>query len=1013
MNVVREAFEGVLTKHAEGAAEPGCAWTFSFQEMDPVSSTDSMFQQVIGSLGGLEGYKEVIHPEVLIVTPTEGGGGGSSLNVLGVDMMSRYCMNESLATAAATWKDRLVVDAADLTDLLNLGGSTSIRSDVIKTSEGKPHDSELWLTTPKHYRIERTFEYIGESCLHRVKMVRESSDSFDSMKASDVSRADVKYQYELVWTNLTSKHEHILSHVIRMMQIIQDTIIPITKVKAAEVRKEYLDLVSGHVDRRTPDAQFLAPKPVTLEQRQLVSGDEFPTEAYGNITILKGYCVTDKADGERMLLFVNKKGEAFFINSDLEIRPSSFNFIGAGTSTRAISGPILMDGEYVSARHRIDNVQKDLFAAFDIYFVKDEAVYKYPLVSTTTSSGKTRYDILKDVCSKCGEAMYHELVAKTHSFAEGDNMRDACKALLSKKTLPYDIDGLVFTPADLSVCGYYPGNAVKFPVSMRWDMVFKWKPPQQNTIDFLVSETIPKVRDQATNVIYRRFELMTGYDASQWEPITVSEGLKLRYDPKHGSGRDTRYVKRVFKPLTNGDAGVGVAMVPEACVCVDGSVFATDTIVEFGFDVEAWRSGTHISKCWIPLRVRTDKTRTYRNTKTISKTANDFKVAMSIWRSIHKPVTIEMLTSPLKADDVVTLPGSLAERLLSVDDVYYSRRIPHQHRLSVNMLNFHNHGVKKVLYHKYAEKKDTLLELACGMAGDLPRWQDEGFRFVLGIDLVADNICKAGDGSYARLLNTIHTYRQRGISKPMQNIVFAIGDCAMPLRNGACTEDPDSKALLRVIFKRQNAARLDPMYKHINGAAENNFSTVSCQFAIHYFFQSEEKLNGFLDNVADNLRSGGVFIATFMDGQQVHDLLVANKGKVEGIKRKVPVWAIISRYGSTYGETAPSLTTPPPAESSAMGAARAQVQANVFGKHVDVYIETTGKLIPEFLVHTPTLITKMKDRNISLVDTQLFSHNFNEVPKTAQLYSDIEALRNDPVQTQFSFLNRWIVFRKN
>ena len=1011
MNVVREAFEGVLKKHAEVAAEPGCAWSFTFQELGTESSTDSMFQHVVSSLSALEGYKEVIYPEVLIVTPTEGG---SVLSVSGVDLMSRYCMNEHLNGGALpvgySWNERLVVEAADLTDLLNLGGA-SIRSDVVKTSEGQPFDADAWMTTPKHYRIERAFEYVGDSCIHRVKMVREASDSFDSMKTCDLSNATVKYQYEIGWTDLTSKHEKILSHVIRMLQIIQDTIIPITKVKANEVRKEYLDLVSGHVDRRVPDAQFLAPKPVTLEQRQLVSGDDFPAEAYGNITILKGYCVTDKADGERMLLFVNKKGEAYFINSDLEIRPSSFSFATSGA--RAISGPILIDGEYVAARRRIDHVQKDLYAAFDIYFVKDDAVYKYPLVNTASSpSAKTRYDILRDICSKCEDAEYHELIAKTHSFAEGDNMRDACKALLSKKTLPYDIDGLVFTPADLSVCAYYPGNAVKFPVSMRWDMVFKWKPPEQNTIDFLVSEVSPKIRDPATNVIYRGFELMTGYDANQWEPITVSEGLRQRYGTsQHGSKmKDSRYVKRVFKPLTNGDAGVGVAMVPDACVCVDGSVFATDTIVEFGFDVDAWRTGKHISRCWIPLRVRADKTRTYRNTNTISKTANDFKVAMSIWRSIHKPVTIEMLTSPLQKADTPSLPGSLAERLLSVDDVYYSRRIPHQHRLSVNMLNFHNHGVKKVLYHTYADKKDTLLELACGMAGDLPRWQDEGFRFVLGIDLVSDNICKAGDGSYARLLNTINTFRQRGINRTSQHIVFAIGDCAMPIRNGACTDDPESKALLRVIFKRQSPVRLDPMYRQINGAAENNFSTVSCQFAIHYFFQSEEKLNGFLDNVADNLRSGGVFIATFMDGQQVHDLLTTNKGIVEGRKRNVPVWAIIRKY-DTFGDI--PVANIPVAESSAMGAARALVQADVFGKHVDVYIETTGKLIPEFLVHTPTLIAKMKDRNMSLVDTQLFSYNFNQVPATAQLYSDIVALRDDPVQTQFSFLNRWVVFRKN
>ena len=41
-----------------------------------------------------------------------------------------------------------------------------------------------------------------------------------------------------------------------------------------------------------------------------------------------------------------------------------------------------------------------------------------------------------------------------------------------------------------------------------------------------------------------------------------------------------------------------------------------------------------------------------------------------------------------------------------------------------------------------------------------------------------------------------------------------------------------------------------------------NFDVVSCQFAMHYAFDSEQRARTFLRNVATRLRPGGVFIGT-------------------------------------------------------------------------------------------------------------------------------------------------------
>ena len=51
------------------------------------------------------------------------------------------------------------------------------------------------------------------------------------------------------------------------------------------------------------------------------------------------------------------------------------------------------------------------------------------------------------------------------------------------------------------------------------------------------------------------------------------------------------------------------------------------------------------------------------------------------------------------------------------------------------------------------------------------------------------------------------------------------------------------------------------------------FDVVSSQFAIHYFFENKTSLGNFLQNVSDNLKTGGYFIGTCFDGKRVFDSL--------------------------------------------------------------------------------------------------------------------------------------------
>jgi hypothetical protein len=179
-------------------------------------------------------------------------------------------------------------------------------------------------------------------------------------------------------------------------------------------------------------------------------------------------------------------------------------------------------------------------------------------------------------------------------------------------------------------------------------------------------------------------------------------------------------------------------------------------------------------------------------------------------------------------------------------------------------------------------------------------------------------------------------------------------------------------------------------------------------FAIHYFFESEMKLEQFLKNVSDNLQTNGLFFATFMDGVSVeNELAKSKKGIIEGRKvfdeYSVPVWAIIKQYNKeTY-----------------------------YNKKIDVFIENTQKLISEFLVNFDFLVKKAKEFNLILEDTELFSESYEKIKKDFEkpeliktkynLYENwriedhkksLVELETNEISKKFSFLNRWVVFKK-
>ena len=933
-------------------------------------------------------YVETVESECMDAISDE-----NILQIKGISNILKYCMSDNYKKMQQSWSKERLLASDELTDLFDskLTIKLANRQEITEPAN--------WKDSRKYFKINKRIVFTDEAHNTRfiVNIAKCKDDTpnnmYYSLKSSATTRTSQRYEFYIDITN--TPKEYIIPSIIKMEQALYLSTYVLTKQQQQSVIDSYHTLVKNDImvkayNKHQEKPPLLTPKPVTLEKMNMLNPDE-----YGVVSILSEYTVTEKADGERILLYIDGEGKAYLINN-------TYRVVDTGLQASKEIYNSLIDGEYIACHKRKDASANSLYAAFDIYYYGGKKVTQFPLMDDKEGA---RYKYLVNA-GKYLKASKHSMdfIVKEHLYTQ-DILQDCKKILTGNKKFLYDIDGLIFTPAKLSVYSYYANKPVQITDNVKWDRVFKWKPPEQNTIDFLVKEgNIVTIEGQR----YKEMFLYVGYNASQWENYTIDEALKIHYDKEYRNSvkaKKVAYVPKVFRPSVYYSAGIEKSLVKLTgsgeTRCESGEKFETDNIVEFRYN---WDESIPVSMRWVPMRIREDKTRVYKKGE-LSKTANDLSVAINIWRSIHNPVSEAMIigNEPVYNKDV---PETDDERLLETDDIYYSRNIPREALLSYHMLQFHNHGIKRMLYAK-PKNKGSLVELACGEAGDMPRWLDNGYKFVLGIDLVKNNIYGPRSGAYSRMLNRRNQFIKRVDNDKVAytDMVFAAGDCGKPVMNGECSasiNDQESVNILKLVLNKKRG-NLQKHYMHIAGQGANGFDACSCMFGIHYFFKSEDTLDIFLNNVSSLLRKDGVFFCTFMDGKVVEDALrdaggdviEGKKGLVEGQGvQSVPVWAIIRRFNKDM-------------QSS-------------YNKKIDVFIESTNKFIPEYVVSYELLIQKCKEHNLSLAESELFSETFNKIKQSIPdddnvkdtLHKNVLELDKDAVQKQFSFLNRWCIFKK-
>ena len=805
-----------------------------------------------------------------------------------------------------------------------------------------------------------------------------------SIKKAGVFTNKEEYEIEIEFignkfrTNL--KPPEILSKMVvnigYLLQTIQNNYFIISEKEKALVRDTYKKI--------TGEYMFKAPQSVTLEMSNVVECNY--NEYNSVVSIRRGYSVTDKADGERNLLIVNEEGSCYLLNRKNEIKTLACKVTNLKNS--------ILDGEYILKDR--DNNNICLFMVFDIYFYNGIDVRKRILIRSEQDKEKgleeSRLEILNTIFEQLdvkhdnqdsslkilkkkfffgdihnydnetnkeieilqsklrkGEGNKMELENAIKNIKYDSKIFNECKKVYNKDYI-YHIDGLIFTPIELAI-GQSFNKQDKYNYSGRWYELFKWKPLEENSIDFLVKiKKTNKGEDEigykvlnGKTIIYKTLILMVGYDPkihTKYNSFRVMNENTI-YDDKYSmvSFQPTYpHIINIHHSYVILDNGL--------LKCSDGSIITDGSIVEFNYNY----NNTDFSY-WNPMRVRQ-----------INK-PNDFITALNVWKTINNPITTDMIVS-----------GNIDIK----EEIYYKRKENRHSSLTKPIGDFHSF-IKKKLITENSVKNGVLLDLACGRGGDLNHWLDTELKSVIGIDYYMINL-DSENGLCNRVLNS---YKSSN-SELLDNILVMACDSSKDLLNGMGAVNDISKYYLDIVYgnielKDISNKRLSKFYN----ICKNGVDIVSMQFAIHYMFKDKKTLVGYIKNVSRSLKAGGKFIGTCFDGARVFKLL-EDTDSVSRYKDNILLWKIDKDYNMNIFS----------ADETSLG------------NKVDIYISSIGQTITEYLVNFEYLTAICKENDLELESITPFEKLFNKKIN----YGSTNKLSSDLML--YSFLNSQFIFKK-
>lgn len=786
--------------------------------------------------------------------------------------------------------------------------------------EVSPNDIE-----GNEYRVKKRYSFIDIKKDYKVDLTITKS-ARSTREVFTKQQSDYELEIEILndsTSSVESIAERLFLEIQRVLYLIHGSNTVIKRSLQSQILNSYYELVTGKPKGATATVRpeqmtskdFLSYKPVSLEYKNIKRIEV----GLNDKNIFEGYAVTDKADGERHLLYIDKGGAVYLMNDRFRIENLRVK------SNRYKS--CLVDGEYIQT-DQLGN-KLNYFMGFDVYFINGKDKRGTEFISKDDvdklnddkkpGTGRLKHlqTLMKDLQSLNNT---NDISFRCKRFLVPDGMRDILsqskEILNSAMQLRYNIDGLIYQPMKMSVGESIENKRQKHgQLSVTWPYVFKWKPPEENTIDMLVKFDEPA--PTSTEVLLEMYVFRNGGDDHSASHLM----LERKAFKKTVSGRSFCFARQMF-PITTKNNIRGV-------YTNDSKLITNGTIVEFAYlkddPASEWK--------WHANRIRYDKSENFKKTNSLAGTANAYHVAKSIFDSITLyPISASKISGDEPIDAEVEVNN----------DVYYSTNIRDRSIYrSYKMKEFHN-KIKQHIISKFSNMVPlySLLDVACGKAGDGPKYGFYGRKFhkVLGLDVSLDNIFTAEDSALKRY------YDSKDKLKEITPMAFFQADFSKRIPESFDAADTELAAMRNYVWDLEVKDSLPNKVKKYLDVFRNDlqFDVISCQFAVHYFFENERILETFCENINKLMKPGGFFIGTCFDGKKIVEALRNNSGVYEGRINESIIWNIQKKYAA-FDENS--------------------IEEWV-GKRIQVYVESIGQVTNEYLVNFDLLESKLEKYGI-------------------------------------------------
>ena len=580
----------------------------------------------------------------------------------------------------------------------------------------------------------------------------------------------------------------------------------------------------------------------------------------------------------------------------------------------------------------------------------------------------------------------------------------------AKSSFVYKLDGLVYTPV-LEDVGFTSKNKLYLTNPFNtWYRNLKWKPAEESTIDFLIKFKTYKSTSYNSTDIYKneiisksnskdRYYVLEFYTTGKidgkskpvrFHPPNYPDGecvglFKLNknnsiLDEEGNEIKDNTIAEVIYSPEGNKYTKFKILRTRH------DKTYQYKNLISYQKDVYKkilktlslmkQSSNTKIEKKFIEYMKRgfftqRSKTRTttlnrIRDIENMYKDYSDvqdkrFKynfgnstfVALSIWKSLHVPITHAMITS--------------GRNLPSIDkdaSVYYNPKYASRGAsLTLRLQNYHNRYIKgerllkkttDLIRTREGLKYDiSLLDLACGKGGDIFKWDSNKISECVGIDISDDNINNMDNGAWVRYANC----KKRRRNAP--SMKFDTLDTSLNLKEN-----------IPGIF-----------------TVDKKFDIISVMFALHYFFKNTQTLTGLIKNIVENIKEGGYLIGACFNGDICHEKLLEEKSLEYRLEDQLLLKIDRKYTGDDFENDETSL-----------------------GKEIGVDMYSIGTTNVEYLVNFNYFTSVLRSHGIKLIELT----NFEDI---GILPVEIKTILNlgemTQVERSMSDLNSLFIFQKN